>query len=362
MGTCQQLRVKFSHWRNRAPHGRIETCQRSVPVLVRSLVLSLLVLLLPLAPARADCIGRDLLAELSSAERGALQAAADRHPYSRGLLFRATRGTEVVHLLGTLHMPDPRHAAMLARIDPLLLKSKTLLVEADRDQETRLKAEILKRPEFMFLTEGPKLNKLLPEADWKQVAARMQEQGIPPLMTARFRPWYLAVMLGMPPCATQSLKAGKLGLDHQIMARASEAGLASASLEPYDTLFKLFGNLTLEEELEMIRAALLLTADPADNMVTTINGYFTGETRLIWEFSRQQALASPGLAAAEVDEQFALMEEVLMTRRNRAWIPVILKAAQKGPVFAAFGALHLPGETGVLALLEAEGFAITRLD
>ena len=33
-------------------------------------------------------------------------------------------------------------------------------------------------------------------------------------------------------------------------------------------------------------------------------------------------------------------------------------AAQGKPVVAAFGALHLPGETGVLRLLQAEGWTI----
>jgi hypothetical protein len=34
---------------------------------------------------------------------------------------------------------------------------------------------------------------------------------------------------------------------------------------------------------------------------------------------------------------------------------------QNGPVFAAFGALHLSGDQGVLALLQSAGFTITAL-
>ena len=51
-----------------------------------------------------------------------------------------------------------------------------------------------------------------------------------------------------------------------------------------------------------------------------------------------------------------------MTERNRAWIPVIEAAAPKGPVVAAFGALHLSGTDGVLALARARGFTLERLD
>ena len=47
--------------------------------------------------------------------------------------------------------------------------------------------------------------------------------------------------------------------------------------------------------------------------------------------------------------------------RNRAWIPVLTGAASKGPVFAAFGALHLSGQDGVLNLLQREGFTLEEL-
>ena len=40
----------------------------------------------------------------------------------------------------------------------------------------------------------------------------------------------------------------------------------------------------------------------------------------------------------------------------------MLGALDQGPVFAAFGALHLSGKDGVLALLEREGFTLERLD
>jgi uncharacterized protein YbaP (TraB family) len=48
----------------------------------------------------------------------------------------------------------------------------------------------------------------------------------------------------------------------------------------------------------------------------------------------------------------------MISSRNAAWVPVLEGAAQKGPVLAAFGALHLPGEHGVLNLLAQNGWTI----
>ena len=59
---------------------------------------------------------------------------------------------------------------------------------------------------------------------------------------------------------------------------------------------------------------------------------------------------------------FATIEQELLIDRNRAWIPVLLDATEQNEtVVAAFGAAHLPGENGVLALLENEGFLLERL-
>jgi uncharacterized protein YbaP (TraB family) len=76
---------------------------------------------------------------------------------------------------------------------------------------------------------------------------------------------------------------------------------------------------------------------------------------------RDESRSLPGYTPERIDAEFARMEELLMAARNRAWIPVLTDAAAAGPVFAAFGALHLSGEDGVLNLLQAEGFTLEEL-
>jgi len=51
-------------------------------------------------------------------------------------------------------------------------------------------------------------------------------------------------------------------------------------------------------------------------------------------------------------------ENVLIYNRNKAWaekLPAIMKAA---PTFVAVGALHLPGEKGLLNLLKRQGYTV----
>lgn len=323
----------------------------------------LLVLVLSLAglPAMAECVGRNLIAALPESERAALVAAADAVPFPRGNLWRATRGDQVVHLVGTYHLDDPRHAAMMARLEPIIAQSSNVLVEAGPEEEAQLTRHLARDPSVMVNTTGPTLPELLPEAEWHALADAMRARNIPPFMVAKFRPWYVSMLLSMPTCGLEDATAGR-GLDGMVIDAATARGLPVKALEPYDTLFAIFADLTQQEQVAMIRSTLALEPQAQDNSVTLADSYFAGEGRLVWEYSRMMAHQVPGYSPDQIEADFARMEDAMMTRRNRAWIPVIEQAAAQGPVLAAFGALHLSGETGVLELLRLEGFAIERLD
>ncbi len=69
----------------------------------------------------------------------------------------------------------------------------------------------------------------------------------------------------------------------------------------------------------------------------------------------------PNIDDATFDAQMAQMEQLLLIDRNRNWIPVIEQsAATHDRIFVGFGAAHLFGDDGVLALLQNNGWAVTR--
>lgn len=312
------------------------------------------------APVYAQCAGQNLIEALSPADRATLDAETAKSPYSTGNFWRATRGDQTVTLVGTYHFDDPRHDATMVALTPLITAASTVLVEAGPDEEAALKAHFARDPSAMMIMTGPTLPEQLPEADWQALAAAMRARGIPPFMAAKFQPWYVAAVLGIPPCAMATAADAK-GLDGLVIDAATKAAVPVKALEPYDTIFGIFGGMTNEDQLSMIKSTLVMEKFSTDFSVTLADTYFSQETRLIWEFMRQQALALPGYTPELVNAEFARFEESLMSKRNRSWIPVIEEAAADGPTFAAFGALHLAGQDGVLALLERQGFMLERL-
>lgn len=321
--------------------------------------LALLAALSPLA-AHAQCTGKNLIAALPAAEQTALRDAARAVPYPEGNLWRATRGTESVHIVGTYHFDDPRHAPTLSTVTPLIAAATTLLVEAGPTEEAALKSRMAREPQLMTLTDGPTLPEMLPKPEWLALSAAMKARGIPGFMAAKFQPWFLTMILGIPPCDMARAASGR-GLDQRLMDEAATHSVPVKALEPYDTLFSLFDAMSQQDQLSMIRSALAMEPQAADMSITLADSYFAEEGRLIWEFMRRLTLTAPDMDPDQAARDLALMENALMIDRNRAWIPVITAAAAEGPVVAAFGALHLSGDQGVLNLLAAEGFTLERL-
>lgn len=328
--------------------------------MIRLLSLVVLSVSLMAAPLRAQCAGENLFASMDPDRLAAITAAADAVPFPRGNHWRATRGDEVITIIGTYHFDDPRHAATLEAISPAIAAATTVLVEAGPEEEKALLDLIARDPGKMMIMEGPTLLERLPPETWENLSAALAQRGVPGFMAAKLQPWYVAVMLSIPPCAMANMADPK-GLDGLVIDGALAAGVPIRGLEPFDTVFKIFGAMSEEEVVAMIDSTLAVEDRAEDYSVTLADSYFDGTSRMIWEYMRDETRLLPGYLPDQVDAEFARMEELLMAARNRAWIPVLTEAAAQGPVFAAFGALHLSGENGVLNLLQSEGFTLEEL-
>lgn len=303
-------------------------------------------------PAWAACQGNDLIAALSPQARLALTPQA---PFATGNSWQARRGTAQILFVGTYHLDDPRFDAVTKALTPALAAASGLLVELSPEDERALKSHIARHPETVFDQTGPSLRDRLGPRDWESLSRAVLSRGTPSAAVLRMRPWLVASMLEVPACLMGA--SVERGLDRRLTTLATAQGLPIRSLEPFDTALKVFASLSPDDQLDMIRQALL-TEPLAEDMATTLTeAYFRGESQLFLAFTRQEAIDHLGLTPAEVDRQTAVMMAALLDGRNAAWVPVL--EAQTGPTVAAFGALHLGGDKGVLNLLAQDGWQVT---
>ena len=316
-----------------------------------------------------ECVGTNLFETMTDERRAEIDAAVEGVPFAKGILWEATKGDQHITLIGTYHFSDPRHDSMLARVQPDFDRAAALYVEAGPEEQKRLTEALAADPNLMVNPDGPTLPERLSDKEWQQLSDAMTERGSPAIITSKLRPWYVAMMLGISPCMINQMATGTQmeGLDQMLMGKAEEMDLPIKPLEPWDTVFTLFADMTPEQEVDMLRAALPTAAHADDYGITLSDAYFRGDIWAIWEFGRFDAYDNSDLSHEAIDEQMELAQAQLMDKRNQSWIAPLTKgakdaAAEGKGIVAGFGALHLPGEQGVLQLLQDDGWSIRRLD
>lgn len=308
--------------------------------------------------AFALCEGSNLIRTLPQAEQDQLRQAADETPFGNGLLWRAIKGQTEIIWFGTYHFPHVMTERHLAFVKPLIESADDVYLEVSTDDSKRMERDLADDPSIMFITEGPTLPDLLGEEDWQTYKDAMTDRAIPGFMAAKFKPVWAVMMLGIGPCeARNGMLEGK-GIDELVGEHAAKIGNPSKSLEDYRALLGMLDSYPLDEQLDMIRLFFAWSGDADDMAYTLRDSYLAQDVALIWEYSRKVTLE---LGGEEAEEDFALFEKQLLTDRNRDWVDLLLEQAEGRSVFAAAGAAHLPGENGVLYLLEQEGFKIEQL-
>lgn len=318
-----------------------------------------LVLAVSLFPALANaqaCGTRDLIAELGPTDRAALQTLVAEHPYPEGNLYRAEKPGSTVTVVGTLHLPDPRHAETVDKVRPAIQEADLLILEASSEAQAQIQQMTATRPEMFFLTEGPTLIDLLDDEEWARLKEELSDYGIPGFMAAKFKPWFLAMTLAVPPCAMAQVQSGERGLDMLLEEVATRNNVPIGELDNIDQLLDLLAGDPLEKQLDGLRLWLSMKVEGDAELTTMVERYFQGKAREVVEFSRL-TLADKNVPVELFDE----MMQGILEDRNTAWEPKILKMIEGKTAVLAVGAAHLSGESGVLRALERAGYTLTRL-
>ncbi len=309
--------------------------------------------------SHALCDGPGITGVLSPTDLAELNATVAATPFGQGLYWSATKEGAELAIIGTMHLPDPRHETLLARVMPDLNRAAVLLVEATLDDQTAMQVYMARNPDLMTITEGPSLPDLLDDATWDSLSDAAASRGIPSFMAAKMQPWFLSMSLAIPPCAMSAMMAGEGGLDAMLMTHAIDTGVPVMALEPWQDMLALLASGTFDEQIDALRISIMDT-DVQDALIATLTeSYFNGDTAFGWHINNYLIDFMPNMDPDLFETQIAELEEELLNARNRNWIPVINGAAQSGDlVFVAFGAAHLIGESGVLQLLEQDGWTV----
>lgn len=113
-----------------------------------------------------------------------------------------------------------------------------------------------------------------------------------------------------------------------------------------DQMEILFNGMTIKEQLDQLMDGLKNPEEIIASIQELNKAYLNQNLdELVEIYSRAEM--SPEYKAKLVDN------------RNEAWVSILPEILQENPCFVAVGALHLPGENGILKKLEEKGFSIS---
>ncbi len=305
-----------------------------------------------------ECGGENLFASMerdNPALAVSLRKEASEAVNGKGLLWRVENADgEPSWLFGTMHMTDPRVVSLPKRASEAFDAARLVVIETtDILDQAKMTAAMMKRPELMMFTGEDTLSSLIPPDDLAEVSEALSDRGIPLSSVEKMKPWIISALVALPACEMARKTAGANVLDEQLAADALAAGKELAGLETAESQLEAMASLPMSLHVAGLVETLKLGDKIDDVMETMIQLYLEGETGLFWPFF------GAVLPETEDDEGlYAAFQETMVSTRNRGMADRALPMIAEGGAFIAVGALHLPGEEGLIALLEAEGLAV----
>ncbi len=264
----------------------------------------------------------------------------------RGFLWKVERGGKTSWLAGSLHMMTPDAYPLPTAMTQAFASSDALVEEADPDE--------LASPEFALtlLTkalypEGQSLEDHVSAATFRMISERGSKAGLPVEMLRRMKPWMVSTTL-------QALELQNGGFDPALGLDVHFHGQAK-------TMRKRF--VPLETGLEQVSFLENLGTGLEDAIIReNVEGAETevAEVRKIaaaWQ--KGDAAALEQLILGSMKDSPAVYQSLIVSR-NRAWVPKLRACIDTSRCFIVVGAAHLVGPEGVVALLRAQGYAVTQ--
>jgi uncharacterized protein YbaP (TraB family) len=241
-------------------------------------------------------------------------------------------------LFGTMH--TELTASVPPEVWERLRASRTLAFEADV-AALGVQAVMAKA----LLPPGESLDTLLGAEAWARLRDYLKST-VPEAALVRLRPWFVVTLVVLK---ASGLKPGDDPMDLGLMKAGRDAGKTLLFLETADEQIDLLAR-TFDAR---VVAALATNLDAVPELLQQMTtAYRTGDLR--------------GIEAILADKEYRLglgedAARLLLGARNERWLPFVEKLVAEGGGFVAVGVGHLPGTDGLVALLRARGYQVTRV-
>lgn len=287
----------------------------------------------------------------------ALQRAADATPNRRGRLWKIMKdGAKPSYLFGTIHLSDPRVLTLPKTAEEAYQSAQTVVIETTDVLDPKAFLRIrLEKPDLLLFTDGSTLRSHIPAERYADIEQKLADRGIVLDAVARMKPWVLSTLLALPKCERERKSEGEKSLDERLALDAQAEGRDVQGLESAAEQLEAMNKMPLDFHIRNLIASVDYGDKIEDAMETTTALYLDGEVGMIMPALRK-------IVPDELTEKdYDIFLKHLISDRNQLMAKRAVPVIEKGNAFIAVGALHLPGEDGMIELLRAKGYQVTPL-
>lgn len=310
-----------------------------------------------IAAEEPACKGTNLIDQLGKddpSELAAISAEAAKFKNGDAIMWKISReGTQPSWLFGTMHSADDRILALMEKIRPEFETASSVLIENTdslKGRKSTTTVELLKQ--YAFLKGGTTLDSLVPQSDLPILKEALASRHMAWASARQMQPWLVTASIAIPVCDLQAKAAGVAVLDSLIGATAIKQGKTLIGLESVEEQFKAVSSIPFEFHVNALKETLKLSHLSDDLMETTKSLYLEGKTGWMLPLVRSFA------PQTYTGKGYAEFQKLLLTNRNHLMAKRAAEHLEKGNVFMAVGALHLPGDEGLVSLLRKAGFTL----
>lgn len=241
------------------------------------------------------------------------------------------------YLFGTIHLICPDDLRLSDSLPSALARAEKLYLEIDMDEPG-----LMLKTMRLSMQTATTLKELLTTEQYARVDRFLKDSlGMGASLFNMMKPFTLlsALYSRIPDCRKT------VSVEERIMDMAKKQRKEVLGLETLEDQFAVFDRIPDSAQARMI-------LDMIDHFPEQQSEF----SRMVDAYRKQDLSALSAMMNSSPD--MVGFEEVLLSNRNRKWIPVMQKAMAQGGVFFAVGAGHLSGPDGLLSMLRKSGYEV----
>ncbi len=270
--------------------------------------------------------------------------ARDLSYFDKGLLFKVEKeGRNSSFLFGTMHSEDARVIRLPRVVRQAFDDAEQFAMEVLMDEAT-----LRESMAALMLEDGRELEDIVGPQLYRETVKAVTALGYPAEVCRRFKPWAVVTLLSIPAPSTGDY------LDIVLYRKALEQEKRMIGLETVQEQLAPFDSLSYADQTLLLQATLESQHDLSSLYEVLLSAYVGGDLAALVELNK----AHLDVGDPEMEQR---LNKAVIDDRNRRMARRLQPVLEKGGAFVAVGALHLPGEEGVLNLLQRHGYSIERV-